>query len=105
MGAAKPGAPKPAPPPKRELTPEEKVQQQQMKEVFDLFDASGDGQVDIGELGGLMGSLGVYLEEEEKELLMKEFDTGGDGNINFDEFWSYMAARNTKEDPHQVVED
>jgi len=103
--AAKPGAPKPAPPPKRELTPEEKVQQQQMKEVFDLFDASGDGQVDIGELGGLMGSLGVHLEEEEKELLMKEFDTGGDGQINFEEFWSYMLARNQKEDPHQVVED
>jgi len=103
--AAKPGAPKPAPPPKRELTPEEKVQQQQMKEVFELFDASGDGQVDIGELGGLMGSLGVHLEEEEKELLMKEFDTGGDGQINFEEFWSYMLARNQKEDPHQVVED
>jgi Ca2+-binding EF-hand superfamily protein len=102
---AKPGAPKPAPPPKKDLTPEEKLQQQNMKEVFNLFDASGDGQVDMGELGGLMGSLGVHLEEEEKELLMKEFDTGGDGNISFDEFWSYMAARNTKEDPHQVVED
>merc|ERR1711998_256524 len=63
--AAKPGAPKPAPPPKRELTPDEKVQQQ----------------------------------------LMKEFDTGGDGQINFEEFWSYMLARNQKEDPHQVVED
>ena len=59
----------------------------------------------IGELGGLMGSLGVHLEEEEKELLMKEFDTGGDGQINFEEFWSYMLARNQKEDPHQVVED
>merc|ERR1711904_97492 len=88
-----------------DLTPGDKLQQPNMKEVFDLFDASGDGQVDIGELGGLMGSLGVHGEEEEKELLMKEFDTGGDGQINFEEFWSYMLARNQKEDPHQVVED
>jgi Ca2+-binding EF-hand superfamily protein len=98
-------APKVEPQPARPLTDEEKVQQRNMKEVFDLFDASGDGQVDVNELSGLMGSLGVHLEDEEKELLMKEFDTGGDGSINFDEFWQYMSSRNAKEDPHQVVED
>jgi len=105
--AGKGGGAAVAPPPavKKALTDEEKIQQKNMKEVFDLFDASGDGQVDVNELGGLMGSLGVHLEAEEKELLMREFDTGGDGSINFEEFWQYMSARNTKEDPHQVVED
>jgi len=84
---------------------EERAKADQLKEVFGLFDSSGDGSVDIGELGGLMSALGVELTEDDRTLLMKEFDRSGDGNISFAEFFSYMRSRSEEVDTHQLVHD
>jgi len=83
----------------------ERAKADQLQEVFNLFDSSGDGSVDIGELGGLMSALGVELTEDDRTLLMKEFDRSGDGNISFAEFFSYMQSRSTEVDTHQLVHD
>jgi len=84
---------------------EDRAKADQLKEVFGLFDSSGDGSVDIEELGGLMSALGVILTDDDKVLLMKEFDRSGDGNISFAEFYSYMKARSEPADTHQIVTD
>merc|ERR1711967_151392 len=87
------------------LTDEERARADQLQEVFGMFDSSGDGSVDVGELGGLMSALGVELTQDDKVLLMKQFDRSGDGNISFDEFYAYMKGRSQDVDTHQLVHD
>lgn len=84
---------------------EERAKADQLKEVFGLFDSSGDGSVDIGELGGLMSALGVELTQDDQVLLMKEFDRSGDGSISFAEFYKYMRSRSESVDTKQLVHD
>jgi len=87
------------------MNDEERKKAQQLKEVFALFDRSGDESVDIDELGGLMSALGVDLTESDKQLLMKQFDRSGDGQISFAEFHSYMKGRSQQVDTHKLVQD
>jgi Ca2+-binding EF-hand superfamily protein len=77
----------------------------QMREVFDMFDESGDGEVDMTEMSGLMSSIGVEFSDDDKKLLMRDFDKSGDGTISFDEFWQYMRQLSAPTDPVQVVTD
>jgi len=88
-----------------ELTPEEKKRKAELKEVFEVFDVSGDGEVDEDELGDLMIALGIELDDEEKAQLMAEFDEDKSGSISFDEFFMYMRRRQTPGDPKKLVED
>eukprot|EP00937_MAST-01D_sp_MAST-1D-sp2_P005902 g5902.t1 len=86
-------------------TDEELERKHQMKEVFDMFDESGDGEVDMGEMSGLMSAIGMTFTDDEKTLLMKELDASGDGQISFDEFWQYMRRMAAPADPETIVQD
>jgi Ca2+-binding EF-hand superfamily protein len=86
-------------------TDEELERKVQMREVFDMFDESGDGEVDMSEMAGLMSSVGVAFTDEDKAKMMSEFDTSGDGQISFDEFWQYMRSLSVPTDPVQIVTD
>ena len=58
-----------------------------MKDTFEQFDTSGDGEVSLSELGGLVASLGVASSSSSgKESLsltelLKSLDTDGNGAI------------------------
>jgi Ca2+-binding EF-hand superfamily protein len=96
------------PGPKKVLGPEtddELERKVQMKEVFAMFDESGDGEVDLEEMSGLMSSVGVSFSDEDKLLMMRDFDSSGDGTISFEEFWQYMRQMAVPSDPQQIVED
>merc|ERR1711871_348839 len=86
-------------------TDEELERKHQMKEGFDMFDESGDGGVDMGEMSGLMSAIGMTFTDDEKTLLMKELDASGDGQVSFDEFWQYMRRMATPADPETIVQD
>ena len=86
-------------------TDEELERKVQMREVFEMFDESGDGEVDMSEMAGLMSSVGVAFTDEDKAKMMSEFDTSGDGQISFDEFWQYMRSLSVPTDPVQIVTD
>ena len=86
-------------------TDEELERKVQMKEVFEMFDESGDGEVDMDELSGLMSAIGVEFSDDDKKLLMENFDKSGDGQISFDEFWQYMRGMTQPSDPATIVQD
>jgi len=89
------------------LDEDEKARCDQLKEFFTMFDKSGDGEIDLSELDGLMRSLGVNCTKDDSKLLMSQFDKSGDGAISFPEFYAYMKGRmDTKnEDTSQIVAD
>lgn len=74
------------------LSPEQFAE---IKEVFDHFDKSGDGQLDLAEFGTCTTAIGLVLSEEEIATYMKELDTSGDGQLSFEEFIAFMKDQLT----------
>ncbi|KAJ0753933.1 putative EF-hand domain-containing protein [Helianthus annuus] len=61
-----------------------------VEKVFNKFDANGDGQIDISELGSILGALGSETPEEELKVVMTEIDTDGNGVIDLNEFTEFQ---------------
>lgn len=50
-----------------------------------FFDQDGSGAIDTKELGTIMRQLGAKLSDEEIDLLVKEADVDGDGQVDINE--------------------
>ena len=56
------------------------------KEAFTLYDKNGDGFITTMELRTAMNALGQKPSPSEIADIIKEFDTDGNGTIDFNEF-------------------
>uniref|UniRef100_A0A2K5HYF3 EF-hand domain-containing protein n=1 Tax=Colobus angolensis palliatus TaxID=336983 RepID=A0A2K5HYF3_COLAP len=73
----------------------------EFKEAFSLFDKDGDGTITTKKLGAVMTSLGQNPTEaelqdminEEVDETIREADTDGDGQVNYEEFVQMMSAK------------
>ncbi|GLJ55085.1 hypothetical protein SUGI_1182290 [Cryptomeria japonica] len=65
---------------------------EELQNVFNKFDANGDGKISPSELGHVMRSLGHDATEDEVQLMMAEADSDGDGYVDLSEF----VALNTR---------
>ena len=64
--------------------------EEEMMEAFQIFDSDGNGSISADELRQIMCNLGERLTDEEVEAMVKEADTDGDGEINYEEFVRMM---------------
>eukprot|EP00401_Gymnodinium_catenatum_P073626 CAMPEP_0117458144 /NCGR_PEP_ID=MMETSP0784-20121206/776_1 /TAXON_ID=39447 /ORGANISM="" /LENGTH=604 /DNA_ID=CAMNT_0005251647 /DNA_START=240 /DNA_END=2051 /DNA_ORIENTATION=+ len=62
-------------------------------EVFKLADANGNGRIDSRELQAAMRVLGLRLDRQRAERIMSEFDSNGDGEIDFKEFLRVLSSQ------------
>ncbi|XP_047320456.1 probable calcium-binding protein CML11 [Impatiens glandulifera] len=70
-----------------ELLPEKSpYTEDQLVELFKMFDRDGNGYITAAELAHSMAKLGHALTVEELTGMIKEADTDGDGRISFQEF-------------------
>ena len=58
----------------------------QLRQLFRMFDRDGNGFITAAELAHSMAKLGHALTAEELTGMIKEADTDGDGRISFQEF-------------------
>ncbi|CDF37480.1 Calmodulin [Chondrus crispus] len=58
----------------------------EIREAFNVFDKDGSGKISGDELRQIMKSLGEDLTEEEIQQMIREADTNGDGEIDYEEF-------------------
>jgi len=58
----------------------------ELEMAFKVFDANGDGQICISELGAVLRSLGGDVTEQELQLIMNDVDKNQDGFISLEEF-------------------
>jgi calmodulin len=72
------------------LTEEERAE---FREIFDLVDEDKGGSISREELKKLMITLRLKPTEEELDAMMKEVDSDGSGDIDFDEFVTVMSRR------------
>ncbi|KAI0497522.1 hypothetical protein KFK09_020753 [Dendrobium nobile] len=64
----------------------------ELKEVFKVFDRDQNGFISATELKNVLISLGEKLTDEEAEQMIKEADFDGDGRVNYDDFVHTMMS-------------
>ena len=60
--------------------------EEEIREAFRVFDQDGNGFISASELRHVMVSLGEKLTDIEVNEMIREADTDGDGQINYEEF-------------------
>ena len=63
----------------------------QIKELFQTADKSGDGKISTRELGKMFKSIGVKLSVQDVKSLVYKFDADGSRDIDLDEFRALIA--------------
>ena len=66
-------------------------QQAEYEDVFNIFDINNDGHISREELGRVMSSLGQNLTNAQLQNMITEYDTDGNGSIEFGEFMDLMT--------------
>lgn len=63
----------------------------EMKAAFDVFDKNGDGDITAEELFSVLSKLGLEIDRDTINLMIKSVDINGDGTISYDEFKKMMT--------------
>ena len=58
--------------------------EEEIREAFRVFDKDGNGFISAAELRHVMTNLGEKLTDEEVDEMIREADTDGDGQVNYD---------------------
>ena len=58
--------------------------EEELREAFRVFDKDGNGFISAAELRHVMTNLGEKLTDEEIDEMMREADTDGDGQVNYE---------------------
>nr|XP_037276735.1 calmodulin-beta-like [Rhipicephalus microplus] len=66
--------------------------EEEIREAFKVFDRDGNGFITAAELRHVMTTLGEKLTEEEVDAMIREADTDGDGQINYEEFVALITS-------------
>ncbi|XP_074358709.1 calmodulin-like protein 3 [Apium graveolens] len=73
---------------------DEKDEEEDMREAFNVFDQNRDGYITVDELRSVLASLGLKQgrTEEDCKAMIKKVDVDGDGKVNFLEFKQMMRG-------------
>ncbi|ONK77266.1 uncharacterized protein A4U43_C02F4780 [Asparagus officinalis] len=73
---------------------DERDEEEDMREAFNVFDQNGDGFITVEELRSVLGSLGLKQGRtvEDCRRMIKRVDADGDGRVNFKEFKQMMRG-------------
>lgn len=70
--------------------PPKEERNEEIRAVFNIFDADGDGYISCKELESFLYSIGRSSKKEDIDRLLKETDKDKNGKISLDEFEEYM---------------
>ncbi|ETV98331.1 hypothetical protein H310_09027 [Aphanomyces invadans] len=69
-----------------------------LKEVFDEFDGDQSGSINRSEFKQAIQAMGLPLTEAQAYCLVDEYDTSGDGRIQYNEFSAAFATKSSADD-------
>ncbi len=61
------------------------------REIFSAFDADGSGYINKDEMRTILQDMCVPMTELQLNDLMQNMDTDGNGEVDFEEFWSWYV--------------
>ena len=70
----------------------DKKLEEEIRDVFNVFDMDGNGFITAKELRQVMAALGDKPTDGEVEELMRQADIDGDGQVSFEEFVTMMTT-------------
>ena len=73
--------------------PEDKLNE--YREAFDMFDKDHSGSISVDEISKIMKNFGNPMSKDEIREMIKDIDTSGDGELDFDEFVTLMQKQET----------
>jgi calmodulin len=68
--------------------------EEELREAFKVFDKDGNGSISAAELRHVMTNLGEKLTDEEVDEMIREADTDGDGQVNYEGIHFYLSMFN-----------
>lgn len=73
---------------------DERDEEEDMREAFNVFDQNGDGFITVEELRSVLQSLGLKQGRttEDCKRMIKKVDVDGDGMVNYKEFRQMMKG-------------
>ncbi|PHT27867.1 putative calcium-binding protein CML28 [Capsicum baccatum] len=73
---------------------DERNEEEDMREAFNVFDQNGDGYICVDELKEVLASLGLKQGRtlEDCKQMINKVDIDGDGMVDFDEFKQMMRG-------------
>ena len=81
--------------------PEDKIKE--YKEAFDLFDKKKKGTIGSIDIWKIMKNFGYLIDRAEVDTEVAKLDEDGDGEINFDEFISFIQKTYVEIDDTDAV--
>ena len=69
------------------------MERQELREMFEHFDADNNGIIDMTEFTALLNALDADMEEDEIAIGFDTIDTDGNGTIEFAEFMTWWTAK------------
>ncbi|XP_033104938.1 neo-calmodulin-like isoform X2 [Anneissia japonica] len=82
-----------------------KLELEQLRETFEIFDKDGDGSITTKELGTVMRSMGQNPSDKELQDMINEFDADGNGIIDFTEFCTMMSRKLKDSDESEDIRE
>ena len=73
--------------------PLSKQQIEEIKEIFNLFDADGSGHISHNEMATVMRAMGLTPSKAQLKEIIKQIDTNNDGSIQWNEFLAMMQEK------------
>ena len=67
--------------------------EEELVEVFKIFDKNNDEKIDAEDLKIIFQELGEEVSDEDCRIMIDEHDIDGDSFLNFDEFVNLMMAK------------
>ena len=71
--------------------PEEKINE--YKEAFDMFDKNKKGTISANDITKIMKNFGYPISRKEVKSMVAEMDTSGNGELDFEEFVTFMQKQ------------
>ncbi|KAI8005218.1 Calmodulin-like protein 5 [Camellia lanceoleosa] len=77
----------------------------ELRRVFQMFDKNGDGRITKKELNESLENMGIFIPDSELTQMIEKIDVNGDGCVDIDEFGAlYQSIMDEKDEEEDMRE-